>query len=93
MYKWTGLYIHNRKAKVQVKQHLSKKKTLMEGVPPDGVLFPTLYFAFILEILRQMPQTYEKPSTQTTLRYGAVKSTSLLQSVKGMDQVMVSESQ
>ena len=32
MFKWTGQYMHNRTAKVQIKQHLSKKRTLRQGV-------------------------------------------------------------
>ena len=33
MFKWIGQYLHNRKAKVQIKQHLGKKRTLRQGVP------------------------------------------------------------
>ena len=33
MFKWIGQYLHNRKAQVQVKQHLSKKQTLRKGIP------------------------------------------------------------
>ena len=31
MHKWTGQYLHNMKAKVQVKHNLSKKKTLSKA--------------------------------------------------------------
>ena len=51
MFKWIGQYMHNRKAKVQLKQHLSQKRTLRQGIPQGGVLFPTLFLIFIGDIL------------------------------------------
>ena len=43
MCKGTGQYLHNRRAKVLVIQHFSKKRTLRQGAPQGGVLFPTLF--------------------------------------------------
>ena len=51
--------MHNRKAKVQVKQHLSKKRTLRQGFPQGGVLSPTLFLVFIRDILHRMPKNIQ----------------------------------
>ena len=55
MFKWTEQYMHNRKAKVPVKQHLSKKKNFRQGVPQGGVLSQTPLLVFICDILHRMP--------------------------------------
>ena len=59
MFKWIGQYMHNRKAKVQIKQHLSKKRTLRQGVSQGGVLSPTLFLIFLRDILHSMPQNIQ----------------------------------
>ena len=59
MFKWIGQYMHNRKAKIQIKQHLSQKRTLRQGVPQGGVLSPTLILIFIRDILHRMPRNIQ----------------------------------
>ena len=56
MYKWIGQYLQNRKARVQVKQHLSQKKDIRQGVPQGGVLSPTLFLIFIGDIISRLPR-------------------------------------
>ena len=51
--------MHNRKEKVQIKQHLSQKRTLRQGVPQGGMLSPTLFLIFILDILHLMPKNIQ----------------------------------
>ena len=75
MYKWIGQYMHNRRAKVQIKQHLSKKRTLRQGCP---LLCSS---SSSMTSCMECPRTYKEPSMQTTLRYGAVKNTSPLQTI------------
>ena len=48
--------MHNRKAQVQIKQHLSKKRTLRQGVQQGEMLSPTLFLIFIRDILHRMPK-------------------------------------
>ena len=76
MYKWIGQYLHNRKAKVQVKQHLRKKRTLRQGCPARLSASPILFLVFI-----RCPRTYKEPSAQASLRYYEVDSTSPLQTI------------
>ena len=59
MYRWTGQYMHNRKANVQVKEHLSKKRNLRQGVPQVGVLSTTLFLVFIRDILHRLPKNIQ----------------------------------
>ena len=65
-----------QKSKSPDKATLEQKRTLRQGVPEDGVLSPTLFLIFIRE---PRTRTYKEQSMQTTLRYGAVKNTSPLQ--------------
>ena len=51
--------MHNRKAKVPIKQHLSEKRTPRQGVPQGGVLSPTLFLIFICDILHWMPKNIQ----------------------------------
>ena len=51
--------MHNREAKIQVKQHLSKERTLRQGVSQGGILSPTLLLVFIRDILHQMPKNIQ----------------------------------
>ena len=59
MFKWIGQYMHKRKAKVQIKQHLSKKRTLRQGIPQGVLLSPTLFLILIRDILHQMPKNIQ----------------------------------
>ena len=59
MFRWIGQYMHNRKAKVQIKQHLNQKRTLRQDVPQGGVLSPTLFLIFIRGILHRMPKNIQ----------------------------------
>ena len=43
------------KPKVQIKPHLSKNRTLMQGSSQGGVLSSNLFLVFICDILHQMP--------------------------------------
>ena len=56
MYKWIGQYMHNRKARAQVNQQYSRKKTLRQGVPQGGVLPPTLFLIFLHDIIEKLPK-------------------------------------
>ena len=77
MHKWLGQYMYNRKAKVQVKQDVSKRRTLRQGVPQGGVLSPTLFLVFIRYILHQTPKNIQGVIYADGLAYycGGVEST------------------
>ena len=55
MHNWIRQYLHNRRARVRLDGHKSKKKLLREGVPQGGVLSPTLFLIFINTILDNLP--------------------------------------
>ena len=51
--------MHNRKARVQVKQRLSKKRTFRQSIPQGGLLSMTLFLVFIRDILHLMPKNIQ----------------------------------
>ena len=80
MYKWIGQYMNNRKARVQVQQHYSRKKTLKQGVPQGGVLSPTSSSSSYGTSSTNYQRMSEEPYMQMTLHCGVAKSTSQQQS-------------
>ena len=56
MYQWTKSYLHNRRARVLVDGHSSRKVLLRQGVPQGGVLSPTLFILFINDLVPELPK-------------------------------------
>lgn len=55
MYTWIKVYLHNRRARIQIDGLKSKKVLLRHGVPQGGVLSPTLFLVYINDLIAKLP--------------------------------------
>ena len=59
MFKWISHYLHNQKARTQIKHQQSRKQVIRQGVSQAVVLSPTLFLIFIKDIIDKLPKNVQ----------------------------------